>query len=190
MASDSGMSLLAGKRDYVSVRKALEGAGYQGEKVVLLAVSDNPIFKALADVAADALKRVGMDVDYQAMDAGTLLQRRAFRKPPAEGGWNLFCTAFAGLDFLTPASHLVLRANGNGAFFGWPDDPKIEALREAWFNAQDPAEQRKIGADIQLQAFQSVPYWPLGVARIPMAFRQDITGVLEGFPKFWNLRRI
>jgi peptide/nickel transport system substrate-binding protein len=84
---------------------------------------------------------------------------------------------------------LTLRANGNSAFFGWPDDPKIEALREAWFNTQDLAEQKTIGADIQLQAFQSVPYWPLGIARFPMAFRQDITGVLEGFPKFWNVRR-
>jgi peptide/nickel transport system substrate-binding protein len=91
---------------------------------------------------------------------------------------------------LTPASHLVLRANGKGAFSGWPDDPKIETLREAWFNTQDPSERKKIGADIQLQAFQSVPYWPLGIAWFPMALRQDITGMLEGFPKFWNLRRV
>ncbi len=102
-------------------------AGYQGEKLVLMGVTDNPIYKALADVAADTLKRVGMNVDYQAMNTGTLLQRRASLKPPSEGGWNLFCTAFAGLDCLTPAGHLTLRANGNSALFGWPDDPKIEA---------------------------------------------------------------
>jgi peptide/nickel transport system substrate-binding protein len=190
LASDAGMSALTDKRDYVTVRKALEVAGYLGEKLVLLVVTDNPLYKGLADVAADALTRVGMDVDYQTMDAGTLLQRRASLKPPAEGGWNLFCTAFASLDFLTPASHLALRANGNSAFFGWPNDSNIEALREAWFNTQDLAEQKKIGADIQIQAFQSVPYWPLGIARIPMAFCQGITGVLEGFPKFWNVRRI
>ena len=70
-----------------------------------------------------------------------------FRDAAAVGGWNLFCTAFAGLDCLTPASHLTLRTNGKGAFFGWPDDPKIEALREAWFNTQDLAEQsnRRVG---------------------------------------------
>jgi peptide/nickel transport system substrate-binding protein len=127
LASGSGISVLTGKRDYVVAKKALEVAGYQGEKLVLMGVTDNPIYKALADVAADTLKRVGMNVDYQAMNTGTLLQRRASLKPPSEGGWNLFCTAFAGLDCLTPASHLTLRANGNGAFFGWPDDPKIEA---------------------------------------------------------------
>jgi ABC-type transport system substrate-binding protein len=127
LASGSGISVLTGKRDYVVAKKALEVAGYQGEKLVLMGVTDNPIYKALADVAADTLKRVGMNVDYQAMNTGTLLQRRASLKPPSEGGWNLFCTAFAGLDCLTPASHLTLRANGNSAFFGWPDDPKIEA---------------------------------------------------------------
>ena len=60
-------------------------------------------------------------------------------KPPADGGWNLFCTGFSGLDFFSPASDLPLRGNGKGAWFGWPDDPKIEALREAWFNAPDLA---------------------------------------------------
>jgi peptide/nickel transport system substrate-binding protein len=107
LASGSGISVLTGKRDYVVAKKALEVAGYQGEKLVLMGVTDNPIYKALADVAADTLKRVGMNVDYQAMNTGTLLQRRASLKPPSEGGWNLFCTAFAGLDCLTPASHLT-----------------------------------------------------------------------------------
>ena len=117
------------------------------------------------------------------------MQRRALTKAPAEGGWNLFCTGFSGLDFFTPASHLPLRGNGKGAWFGWPDDPKIEELREAWFNAPDPAMQKKIGVEIQLQAFQSVPYYPLGVAQSPTAFRHDITDVPEGFPIFWNVRR-
>ena len=76
----------------------------------------------MSDVAADMLKRVGMNVDYQATDWGMVVQRRALTKPPAEGGWNLFCTGFSGLDFFTPASHLPLRGNGKGAWFGWPDD--------------------------------------------------------------------
>ena len=112
------------------------------------------------------LKRVGVNVDYQATDWGMVVQRRALTKPPAEGGWNLFCTGFSGLDFFTPASHLPLRGNGKGAWFGWPDDPKIEALREAWFNAPDLAAQKKVGEQVQLQAFENVPYYPLGVAQL------------------------
>ena len=49
---------------------------------------------------------------------------------------------------------------------------------------------KKIGAEMQLWAFQSVPYYPLGLAQSPTAFRRDITGVLEGFVTFWNVRRI
>src|SRR5271157_5866320 len=41
LASDAGMSVLAGKRDYAAVRKALDVAGYQGEKLVLLVPTDD-----------------------------------------------------------------------------------------------------------------------------------------------------
>ena len=161
LASDAGMAALTGKRDYDAVKKALAQAGYAGEKVVLMGATDQPTNYPLAEVAADMLKRVGVNVDYQATDWGMVVQRRALTKPPADGGWNMFCTGFSGLDFFTPASHLPLRGNGKGAWFGWPDDPKIEALREAWFNAPDLAAQKKVGADVQLQAFENVPYYPL-----------------------------
>jgi peptide/nickel transport system substrate-binding protein len=189
LASDAGMEALTSKRDLAAVKTALEKAGYQGEKVILMGATDQPTNYPLAEVAADMLKRVGINVDYQATDWGMVVQRRASTKPPAEGGWNMFCTGFSGLDWFTPASHLPLRANGKNAWFGWPDDPKAEALREAWFNALDLAAQKKIGVEIQLQAFQNVPYYPLGVAQLPTAFRKEITDVPEGFPIFWNVRR-
>ena len=106
MASDAGMQVLTGKRDYGAVKTALEKAGYQGEKVVLMVGTDQPVLNALSPVAADTLKKVGVNVDYQATDWGMVVQRRALTKPPAEGGWNLFITGFSGLDFFTPASHL------------------------------------------------------------------------------------
>ena len=189
LASAAGMEAVTGKRDYAAVKKALEVAGYQGEKVVLMVGTDQPRLNAVSNVALDMLKRIGVNVDYQATDWGMVVQRRALTKPPAEGGWNLFCTGASGLDSFTPASHLWLRGNGKGAWFGWPDDPKIEDLREAWFSTPDPVAQKKIGAEMQLWAFQSVPYYPLGLAQSPTAFRRDITGVLEGFVIFWNVRR-
>jgi peptide/nickel transport system substrate-binding protein len=154
-----------------------------------MGATDQPTNYPLAELAADVLKRVGMNVDYQATDWGTVVQRRALTKPPAEGGWNLFCTGFSGLDFGTPASHLPLRGNGKNAWFGWPTMPKIEELREAWFNAEDAAAQKSIGEAIQRQAFEDVPYYPLGLAQGPTAFQKDITGVPEGFVLFWNVRR-
>jgi peptide/nickel transport system substrate-binding protein len=190
LASNAGMSALHARPDYAKVKTALEKAGYQGEKVVFIVGTDQPVLYALSNVAFDMLKHVGVNVDYQTTDWGTVVQRRALTKPPAEGGWNLFITGFSGLDFFTPASHLPLRGNGKGAWFGWPDDAKIEQLRNAWFDAPDLPAQKKLGAEIQREAFQSVPYYPLGLANLPTAFRKDIAGVRDGFVIFWNVRRV
>ena len=189
LVSDVGIATLTDKHDYGAVKTALEKAGYQGEKLILMGATDQPTNYPLAEVAADMLKRVGMNVNYQATDWGTVVQRRAVIKPPAEGGWNLFCTGFSGLDLFTPASHLPLRGNGKDAWFGWPTSAKIEELRDAWFKARDMAAQKRIAEAIQRQAFEDVPYYPLGMARNSTAFQKDITGIPEGFVIFWNVRR-
>ena len=190
LANDAGMTALTSKRDDAKVKKDLEAAGYNGEKVVFMVGTDQAILKSLSDVIADMLKRVGINLDYQNTDWGTVVQRRALTKPPAEGGWNLFCTGFSGLDWFTPASHLPLRGNGKSAWFGWPDDPKMESLREDWFNAPDLAAQKKIGVDMQTLAFDQVPFYPLGSMLSPTGYQKYITGVPEGFPIFWNVKRV
>jgi peptide/nickel transport system substrate-binding protein len=48
------------------------------------------------------------------------------------------------------------------AWWGWPNSPKLEQLREAWFDAPDLATQKKICEQIQLQVIEDVPYIPLG----------------------------
>jgi peptide/nickel transport system substrate-binding protein len=118
LASNVGMSALTGPRDYGAVKTALEKAGYQGETVALMSATDQPTNYPLALVAADMLKRVGVSVSYQATDWGTVVQRRAITRPPSEGGWNLFCTGFSGLEWFSPASNLPLRGNGKNAWFG------------------------------------------------------------------------
>ena len=188
LANDTDMGLLTSKRDYAAVKKALAEAGYKGEKVALMAASDFPILKAMADVAQDFLVKSGMNVDYQSTDWGTVVQRRAKKDPVDKGGWNVFCTGFGALDVATPAGFLALRGNGPNAWFGWPTSPKIEEMRDAWFDAPDLASQKKIASDIQHQFFQDVPYWPLGVYYSPTAYNKKLTGVLDGFAMFWNVK--
>ena len=65
----------------------------------------------------------------------------------------------------------------------------MESLRNAWFGAKTLPEQKKIAEQMQLQAFEDVPYIPLGQSIPPTAYRRDITGVLDGHPFFWNVRR-
>jgi len=190
MANDAGMEVLTGKRDYEAAKREIIAAGYKGEKVVLLAPTDFPILKALADVAADLFKRVGINVDYQAMDWGTVVQRRAKKDPIDQGGWNVFCTFWGGLDQFNPVAHSFLRGLGaDGGIIGWPSSPKIEELREAWLDAPDLAAQQKIARDLQLQAFIDVPYIPLGQILQPTAYKKDLSGVLGGSVLFWNIKR-
>jgi len=177
MASDAGMAALTGRRDYDKVRRDLRAAGYKGETVALMVPQDFPWIKAVSDVAADTMRRVGMSVDYQALDWGTVVQRRASKKPPAQGGWNALCTGFAGLDFSTPATHLPLRGNDGQAWPGWPTSPKIEELRDAWLDASDPATQKRLAAQIQAQAFEDVPYYPITLLYFPTAHRADLVDV-------------
>ena len=189
MASQVGMPALNSPRDMSKVKADLKAAGYNNEKVVLLAATDFPVLKAMADVVADEMKQAGLNVDYVATDWGTVVTRRAKKDPVEQGGWSAFCTAWAGTDHLNPAGHLSLRTNGDKAWFGWPTDEKIERLRDQWFEAPDLAAQQKICADIQAEAFQNVPYIPMGQYLQPTAYRDSLQGVLPGFALFWNVKR-
>jgi peptide/nickel transport system substrate-binding protein len=131
MASDAGMDNILPRPDFDRARPALQVAGYKGETVTLMVPTDIPTTKAISDVVADTWRRSGMNVDYQAVDFGTMAQRRASKKPPAEGGWNALCTSPSAADFFTPATHYQLRGNGEKAIFGWPSIPRLEELRDA-----------------------------------------------------------
>ena len=189
MASEVGMEALNTPRDMTKVKAALEAAGYRNERVVLLAATDFPVLKSMADVTADMMSRAGLNVDYQATDWGSVVARRGKKEPVEQGGWSAFCTAWAGTDHANPAGHLSLRTNGNAAWFGWPSDTTIESLRDQWFVADGVPAQAAICADIQKAAFDNVPYIPMGQYLQPTAYRDSLTGMLSGFALFWNVRR-
>jgi len=143
----------------------------------------------MGDVAADIFRKVGLNVDYQAIDWTTLVQRRIKMDPIDKGGWNVFVINDNGINEVNPAGHLWLRGNGKDGPPGWSVSPKLEALREEWFQAKDIAAQKEAARKMQIQAFEDVPYIPLGQSLAPTAFRSNIQGVLNGQPTFWNVRR-
>ena len=185
-ASTAGLETITVPRDIEGARREIREAGYRGEKVVLLAATDIASSKAAAEVTADLFRRVGLNVDYQAMDWGTVVQRRAKKDAPEAGGWNAFCTFNSGLDQSSPATHIWLAAGGAAAAPGWPTSPALEALRVGWLDA---ADQGRVAQDLQRQALQDVPYVPIGQYFYATACRRNLTGVLKGFPVFWNIRR-
>ncbi len=93
----------------------------------------------------------------------------------------------AGVDQSNPATHAWLSTAGAAAAPGWPDNPKLEALRVSWLSAPDP---KPVAEEIQREALQDVPYVPIGQYLSPTAYRRTLSGVLRGFPVFWNVRRV
>jgi peptide/nickel transport system substrate-binding protein len=189
MASEAGMGALTSPRDLAKVKREFDAAGYKGEKIVVLAPTDIASAKALADITTDLLKRIGVTVDYQAMDWATLVQRRTKKEPVDQGGWSIYHTSWSGIDHMTPVGHLFLRGNGKDATVGWPTSPKLEELRAQWLQAPDLAAQKKIAEQMQLQAFEDVPYIPLGKYLTPTAHQANLSGFLTGNPAFWNIKR-
>ena len=120
---------------------------------------------------------------------GTVVQRTTSRAPVEKGGWSAYTNFVFGISMVNPAANNYIRGNGLQAMTGWPDAPKLEQLRNAWFDAPDLDAQKKIARELQLQAFQDVPYWPTGMFFQATAYRKSITDVLKGFPLFYNVRR-
>ncbi|MDB5382803.1 MAG: transporter substrate-binding protein [Rhodospirillales bacterium] len=189
MASDASLDALTSTPDMDKVKRDLAAAGYNGERVVLIAASDFPSLNALAQVNNDMLRRAGMNVEYVSTDWGSVLQRRASRETGERGGWNVFCTFWSGVDMFNPGVHQSLRGHGAQAWFGWPTIPRVEELRAAWFEAPDLAAQQAVARQMQEVAFQEVPYLPLGQYFQATAYRRGITGVLKGLPLFWNVEK-
>ena len=190
MASMAGMEVLTGPRDLDAVKRAVAASGYKGEKTVVPVPTDFPNLRALADVGVDMMQKAGLNVDAHYTDWGSMLQTLPKMDPVEQGGWSAFYTYWSGLDQFDPAVHVWIRGNGKAATRGWPDSPKLEALRDDWLAAGDLADQKRIAADIQRQAFIDVPYIPLGQILPTWTYQRNVTDVLTGYALFWNVRKI
>ncbi|HET7881320.1 MAG TPA: ABC transporter substrate-binding protein, partial [Acetobacteraceae bacterium] len=190
MASHAGLDVLTKPRNLAATRKLVAESGYAGEKVVMLSPSDRPVYSQVSQVARDLFLKLGLNVDFQAIDWGSVISRRTSRSPVDQGGWSTFSTALDGMTISNPGSNFALRGSGTKAWFGWPDDAKLESLRAAWFDAPDVNSQKAIAEQVQLQALQTVPYIPLGQIFQPTAFRSEIQGLVHApFALFWNVHR-
>lgn len=188
MGSDTGLEVLKAPKTPDEGKRALAAAGYKGERVVVLISTDSPKLQAIGEVASDLMRRIGMNVDQQVSDWGTVVQRRGKKEPVEQGGWSAFFTTFAGQDLLDPAGYQALRGTGDRAWFGWPTNERLETLRTQWLDSSDLAAQQAICRDIQAEAMNSVPFVPLGQVFYSLAAKKNLTGMLKGFSIFWNVR--
>ena len=188
--TEDGGEILKGPRKYEAAKALLKEAGYNGEKIALCVATDVAITKAEGDVTADMLARIGMNVDYQALDWGTVGARRAKKDPVAQGGWNIFHTWHAGADCINPAPYTALQANGDKAWFGWPKSDAVQAGIAEWYVAPDAAAEKAAYAKINRAAFDDVVYGQTGFFLGYQAWRKNVTGVVKApFPVFWGVKK-
>jgi len=188
--TENGGDLLKGPRKIEEAKKLLAEAGYKGEPIVLCVATDVQITKAQGDVTADLLKKIGMNVDYQALDWGTVGARRAKKEPPSQGGWHIFHSWHAGSDCVNPAPYTALDCSGDTAWFGWPKSDAVQAGIAKWYEAPDlPAEKAAL-AELNKTAMDYVVYAPTGFFLMYQAWRKNISGVVKApFPVFWGVQK-
>ena len=189
-ANDAGMEFVRQRHSVDEVRRMLDQAKYGGEKIVFLHPTDQIAYNAFSTVVVDAFHKVGLNVDEQMTDWGTVVQRRPSKEPLDKGGWSMFPAGAPGPEYVDPLLANTLRSNGSKAWFGWPDDPVLEAAYEAWVDAPDAAERRSQEIAFQAAAFASVPSIPLGQYLPHAAWRSNVTGLVTGSaPVFWGARK-
>jgi peptide/nickel transport system substrate-binding protein len=188
-ASKSGTDAGTGSSDVAGMKRALADSGYNGEKIVLLGANDLPVINAMSDVTNDALRKIGVNIDYQMMDWGSLLARRVKRDAPDHGGWSIMPIAVDGIEQVTPLTHRFVRALGPTAATSWLESEEIENIWAAFVSEADTNKRKELAERLQVQVLKEVPAIPSGQYMQNTAFRRNLTGRLDGASIFWNIRR-
>ncbi len=110
----AGIEALTARKSPAEVKAMLADAGYNGERLVLLHTTDQPFYNSASLVVADELSRVGFNIDDQAMDWGTVLQRRASKQPLDKGGWLAVRVGDAGAGVSRSAAGIVIARQRQG----------------------------------------------------------------------------
>jgi peptide/nickel transport system substrate-binding protein len=175
--------------DVDRARSILEEAGALGARVVMLDPADNSTLHPAALMGAQTLRRMGFDVQVEAMDWSTLTQRRASKAAPDDGGWNIFITNSTATGIANPLTHNFLK-NCEQAWYGWPCEPRIVELSTAWALESDESRRSELVDELQRLHLENVSYIPLGQYRPAIIFRNEITDVIPGPAIFyWNLKK-
>jgi peptide/nickel transport system substrate-binding protein len=179
------------KPDIEKAKALLKEAGYDGTPVLMMHQTDLQSSNNVQPVVKQQLERVGFKVDMVDMDWQSVVSRRARREPPKEGGWNLFFTTNITLDSDNPGTNSYASGACDKAWFGWPCDPEMDKLRDAFLHATDPAKQKELGYAISDRVIEQAFYAPVGQYKAFGAYRKDrLSGWLPGpVPVVWNIEK-
>ncbi len=173
--------------NFDKARALLKDSSYDGQPIVLLQSTDTISIANAPAVAKSLLEKAGFKVDVQASDWQTMVGRRTKKEPPGQGGWNAIVSAWGALDIADPITTGFLNATCEKALFGWPCDPELEKLRDAFARATDTTQKKDIADKVQARAMEMTTHIPFGQYKQPAAVSNRVKGlVLAWVPVFWN----
>jgi peptide/nickel transport system substrate-binding protein len=176
--------------DFEKARALLKEANYDGTPIVLMHSTDLHVLANVAPVAKQLMEKAGFKIDMQSMDMQTLTARRAKKEPIDKGGWHAFITSPTSLDGLDPIMAGTFNAGCEKGWFGWPCDPEMEKLRDAFARETDPGKQKAIAEAIQQRSIDITTHIHLGHFLIVSAARKNVTGFMAAGPTvFWNVEK-
>jgi len=136
----------------------IKESGYNGERIVIIDATDQPIVHSQSLLTLEMLKKLGLNAEGAGGRLGHADHAQRGQRAAGKGGWNIFHTWLVGPDMVNPAVNFPILGTGEKAWFGWPTDAKIEELREAWFNSTDASSSKKAASAVQERAFEFVPF--------------------------------
>lgn len=191
MANDANTEWFTKGPNVDRAKALLREAGYNGEPIVLLQATNILYMTNAAQILAQEMRAAGMNVQMQPMDWSGVVQRRANKSPPDQGGWNIFITSAGGVAVGNPIALAGHAATGDRGWFGWPEDARHEELRDAWAKAATLDERKAIARQMQDNAWNFVPHLYFGQWLQPSVYRtstRNWLAVPEVIP-FWNVEK-
>ena len=192
LETDVGSDLLK-KQDLEKAKQLLAEAGYKGEKIVVMAPSDFPTINGASLTTAAMLRKLGVAVELQTMDWGTLTARRPIKDAPSKNpaGWHIFHTYSVYAALKDPWGHANISTACEKAWFGWPCSPRPTKALDELANLTPGTDAFKKGlTEYHTALMENIPYVPVGEFFLYAAYRKDrLTNVIETTPytAFWNL---
>ncbi len=184
----------AGAEDIIkpNIEKAkalLAEAGYKGEPIVGLHTTSIRNFDLASTVVEQQLRRVGFNVQPEAMEFPTLVSRASSKEPVSNGGWSYLVMHSDAVDLRDPLMNSYVNRNCTDYMSGFFCNQKVSELREKLLSASTDEEIRGISVELQKEYAESAVMIIWGQYIDPAIQNKKLTGISPaGMPVFWGMK--
>jgi peptide/nickel transport system substrate-binding protein len=172
------------QKNIAKAKQLLAEAGYKGEEIVVLTDSTIANHQSTGVVAAEQLKKAGLNIRLNTVDWPTAFQLRS--KPD---GWSLWTLGFGIEPYEGPynvTSFFATDYDGKGA--QWMADAELQRANNVLNTALSLEERKKGFADFQKRFFEFVPAIKVGDLGRYQAVRANVQGYAPGrIPRMWDV---